>query len=564
MASLIKKIKKGHAYYYAVQCARVDGRPRIVWQKYLGTLEAIVKRADEARPPVPIQSVVFELGAVAGLLRIAQRLGVVELINHVVPKRDQGPSVGEYLVLAALNRAVAPCSKVAIGDWYEQTVLRRLWRFPKRAFSSQRFWDHMDMVDQEAIGTIQEGLLERIRTRFGLDPRVLLYDTTNFFTFVATSNDRSRLARRGNSKAKRYDLRQVNLALLVAGDYHVPLLHRVYPGNVPDVSFFRQISGELIGWYERLAGPCEEATLVFDKGNVSDEEMEHLVREGVHFVTALSANRMPELLTVPLDQMGPVPGILGARAFAATAQLWGKSCQAVTVYTESFFTTQLSGLTQHLVQCQNKLGQLEHRLQAWHSGPRRGKRPTLGGVRTQVREILSAQFMKELFAVQITQERGLPRLSYRLRHDELRRLTQERLGRTVLVSDHLQWTTTQIIEAYRSLTRIEEVFKDMKNVTFLRWQPAFHWTDQKIMVHGFYCVLALLLATLARKTVLQAGIKLTVPALLKELSRIQQVAVIYPPGTLACPRDHLVLTRMTPRQRKMAEALQIGDILSEG
>jgi hypothetical protein len=104
----------------------------------------------------------------------------------------------------------------------------------------------------------------------------------------------------------------------------------------------------------------------------------------------------------------------------------------------------------------------------------------------------------------------------------------------------------------------------MKNVEFLRWQPAFHWTDQKIMVHGFYCVLALLLATLARQVVVEAGMKATIPALLKELNRIREVAVIYPPGTPAHRKDHVALTRMTPRQKKMADLLEIAQALSEG
>jgi len=47
-----------------------------------------------------------------------------------------------------------------------------------------------------------------------IDARILLYDTTNFFTFLATTNHRSDLVRRGHSKQKRHDLRQVGLAFL--------------------------------------------------------------------------------------------------------------------------------------------------------------------------------------------------------------------------------------------------------------------------------------------------------------------------------------------------------------
>ena len=242
MATIIHKMKKGRPYYYAVESARVNGKPRIVWQKYLGTVDAIVGRLEQTRPEKPHEAVLFEAGGVAALLRIAQRLDLAGVIDAAVPKRGQGPSVGHYMVLAALNRALAPCSKLGIGDWYEQTVLRRLWRFEKTAFTSQRFWDHMSMVSEAAIEAIQAALAPRIRQQFGLDAQVLLYDTTNFFTFLSTANDRCPLAKRGHSKAKRNDLRQVGLALLVTREFQIPLFHKVYEGNVPDVSLFPDLA----------------------------------------------------------------------------------------------------------------------------------------------------------------------------------------------------------------------------------------------------------------------------------------------------------------------------------
>ena len=45
MATIIKKIKKGRPYYYAVVSKRVDGKPRIVWQKYLGTVDSLLLHA---------------------------------------------------------------------------------------------------------------------------------------------------------------------------------------------------------------------------------------------------------------------------------------------------------------------------------------------------------------------------------------------------------------------------------------------------------------------------------------------------------------------------------------
>jgi len=561
MTTIIKKIKKGRPYYYAVESARVKGKPRIVWQKYLGTLEAIVQRAKGVSPPRPKETVIFEAGGVAALLGIAQRLRLSELINEVAPKRAQGPSVGHYMLLAAINRALAPCSKLAIGEWYDQTVLRRLWRFPRSAFSSQRFWDHMEMVSEHALELIQEKLVWRIQEEFGLDGKVLLYDTTNFFTFLATTNERCGLAQRGRSKAKRHDLRQVGLALLTTREFQAPLFHRTYPGNVPDVRLFAELASELIRRHHDAFDRSPGATLIFDKGNISDEAMERLIVSGSHFVAALPANRASALLAIPFDEFRAIPRCPGTRAAAVETTMWAKRCRAVVAYSESFFTQQLSGITHNLIKCQKKLMDLEKGLSKWRRGKRRGKKPTIASIKKSVRNILTAQFMKELFKTSVTEERSLPRLRYEVDHKVLDRLTHERLGRTVLITDQLEWTPTEVIEAYRSLAAIEESFKNMKNIDFLRWQPAYHWTDQKIKVHAFYCVLALLLATLARKVVVQAGLETTIMALLKELTAIREVAVIYPKGALAHRRNHIALSRMTPRQKKIAEHLKIADIL---
>ena len=561
MACIIKKKKKNRWYYYAAESARVDGKPRIIWQKYLGTIDAIVKRADQAAPPKPKETVIFDAGGVAGLLGVAQRLGVVELIDQVVPKREQGPSVGQYMVLAALNRALAPCSKLAIGDWYEQTVLRRLWRFQKSAFSSQRFWDHMDMVSEQAIDCVQEQLAPRIEREYGLDRNVLLYDTTNFFTFLASSNSRGQIAKRGRSKAKRHDLRQVGLALLVTCEGQVPLFHRVYTGNITDVTLFPALAKELLERHDGLVGSSKDATLVFDKGNVCDEAMQRFVVPGRHFVAALPANQASELIASPLDDFEDIQGLPGTRAHRVKHEFWDRDCTAVVAYTESFFTQQLAGVTTNLVKCQKKLMDLEKSLSKWRQGKTRGKRPTVRGVQRSVRNILSPQFMKDLLQTGVEEERALPRLRYQVDHNALDKLTNERLGRTVLVTDHLDWSAKDVIGAYRSLTAIEDAFKNMKNIDFLHWQPAYHWTTQKIRVHGFYCVLALLLATLARNVAAQAGITMTIPALLKELTAIREVAVIYPQGTLAHRKDHIALSRMTARQKKLAECLDIARVL---
>jgi transposase len=53
---------------------------------------------------------------VAALLNIAERLGIADIIDEHVSKINQGLSIGSYMVLAVINRAVQPTSKNTFFD----------------------------------------------------------------------------------------------------------------------------------------------------------------------------------------------------------------------------------------------------------------------------------------------------------------------------------------------------------------------------------------------------------------------------------------------------------------
>ncbi len=228
MPSLTAKQIDGHTYYYARYCQRVDGKPKIVRQVYLGKIEDLVASTEQAHiPPQPLETQVASCGDIAALWEIAQRLDLVPLLDSLFPKRHQGLSCGQYLLLAALNRAIAPTSKVQLADWYRRTILTRLLPVDPALLSSQNFWNHMDLITADQILEFERQMTERLIQRFQLDLRALVYDGTNFFTYINTRTP-SQLPQRGHNKQKRGDLRQVNLGLLVSTDFHIPLFHRVY------------------------------------------------------------------------------------------------------------------------------------------------------------------------------------------------------------------------------------------------------------------------------------------------------------------------------------------------
>jgi transposase len=564
MPSIIKKTKKGKAYYYAVQCKRVNGKPRIAWQKYLGSVEAIIKRSEQNLAPLPTETVLFEAGGVAALLSIATRLGLIDLINRIVPKRDQGPSVGHYVVLAALNRALDPLSKSQIGDWYHNTVLQRLWGFSSEVFNSQRYWDHMDMISEDSIDKIQNFLTERARKEFSLETQSLLYDTTNFFTHIDTHNNRNTIAQRGKNKQKRADLRQVNLALLTTRDFQIPLFHKAYEGNTPDIKFFPEVVTDLLSRHSAVFGPLSDATLVFDKGNFSEESKEQLLYSGTYFVAGLKAEVHPEIFAAPIDQFENALTMPGTKFYESTIEVHGKSCKAVVSYSESFFTQQLASLSVTMTKCQERLKELHGYLLSWTNEKKpKGSRPTKAKVKEKLKQILSPQHMESVFTVNLVEVGNLPCIHYSVNRQELDKITATRLGRTLLLTNRQSWLPTEIITTYRDLANIEEAFKNMKNRDYLRWQPAFHWTDQKIKAHSLYCVIALLLATLARKMAWEAGQEVSLPALLDDLSAMKEVALLYSDQGNKL-KAHFTMNSMTPRQKKFAEIFGIGEILVAG
>src|SRR5438876_4086764 len=163
MPSLTRKIIKGRSYYYARWCQRVGGRPKIVKTAYLGPLENIVQAVETAQQPLPPHTAeVSQFADVAALYDQALQIGLIELIDAQVPKRDQGLSVGQYLVLAAINRAAHPTSKAKLAAWYRHSILPRLIPATADQLSSQAFWNHMDRVSQEDIEDALDAGLPRV------------------------------------------------------------------------------------------------------------------------------------------------------------------------------------------------------------------------------------------------------------------------------------------------------------------------------------------------------------------------------------------------------------------
>jgi hypothetical protein len=241
MAHFHVKTKKGRPYLYVREIARVDGKPKVISQIYIGSPEKVAGLLGSKETDI-LNLKVEEFGSLWLAHQIDRDIDLCGIIDSVIPKaeRETGPSVGEYFLYCVLNRMVEAVSKNKLADWYRKTAIQHIRPVDLDELTSKRYWEKWDRVNETGLHTIARQFFERIWQVETPSADCLLFDTTNYYTYMASQTD-SELAQRGKNKAGKHHLRQIGLGLLVARDSRLPLYYSVYPGNIPmTVSILRR------------------------------------------------------------------------------------------------------------------------------------------------------------------------------------------------------------------------------------------------------------------------------------------------------------------------------------
>ena len=559
-----KKIH-GRTYYYYSKWAWVDGKCRRVWQKYLGKLENIVTAVDQGGP-APLYAEVFQWALPTALWKESVTAELLKHTNSLCPKRRQGLSTAEYLVIAAINRAICPSSKRSMWEWFSQTsLLRQIPHACKASLVSQRFWDHMGRINSGTASLIWKRIIEDVIRREDIDLSSVSYDGTNFYTFIDTFNTRCQIAKRGKNKQGRSNLRQVSYALFCCADGHVPLFYDVYEGNRNDAKQFSLMLRRFHSFFKELSADnssTPDTTVIFDKGNNSADNFALLDSAGLDFVGSVKLGEHKELVRIPNNDSAFVPcqdaELEGTKVLRVTKKVYGRQRTLVVTYNQNLFNAQWLTLQNDITKAGEKLSLLQTKLQDRAGGIiKRGKIPTAKSIETQCSNILSRQHLKNI--IKVTIRKGpdkVPQLDYTIDTAALDKLSQTWLGKNILITSRDEWADSKIIEAYRSQFIIEDVFKEMKDRNTGSWWPLHHWTDSKIRVHGLYCTIAVLLRALMLRRIRDAGLELSPKRALRELNAICEVVTIYPRKRRAkTQRKQTTLTKTSEVQRQLLSIL---------
>ena len=511
MASLQARKVRGHTYWHIVESRRVNGKPRPIPIAYLGKADDILTRlkAADASDELRLQS--RSHGAVAALWALAAEFDIAGIIDrqlatsgrrvsgadlsaakpHLAALSNDGLTVGQSLTLASIGRACHPTSKRGFAPWASTTTLGALAHTDVERLTSQHFWDQMDQIPVEAIAPIEREIVSRVLARLTLPVDTLLFDATNFFTFIASTNSRPQLPARGHNKQKRDDLRQVGIALLCSREGGIPLLHQTYGGQVADATCFADVLPSIRQRVVELERDIETMTLVYDKGNVSRKNQKRVDNAQLHYVTSLTAASQHEFVDKANAQLTQVDLGRGQTvlAYRERRKIWGAERTAVLVLSERLREGQIRGILQHVKSALRWLLDLDETL---NRGKQKRDRARIQ--RDIENRLQGRQHLRQVLRFELAG--GDPKLSLTYAFDQqaFHALAEQHLGRVVLITDRHDWSTSEIIRAYHGQSHIEAVFAHLKDPMHLGLRPQHHWTDQKLHVHVFTCILGYLLA----------------------------------------------------------------------
>jgi len=570
MASLYKKVIHGRPYWYLREMGWVDGRPKMVSERYIGSaadVEALLDAREQA--VLPERTRHLDFGAVAAAWGLLQELDVAGIIDEAVGPGPPGQplSTGAYLALAVLNRLVDPCSKRGFADWWKATAADRFTKIPASALDHRRFWDAMHAVPLDALAGIEEKLALKACARFGLDTSSVALDMTNFATFIDTGNDKAPIAQRGKAKQKRSDLRLVGLGLVVTRDGGIPLLSHAYPGNKPDVTQFPHMIATLAARHTALANlaaanaadigrepgaataAAPDMTVVFDAGQTSAANSALLADTRLHYVGSVPASDCADLLALPASARTVVDPdrFAGLSAYDTRRLVYGAERRTILTHSPELHEHQARGFTSTtLAKAGTQLDELAATLA-------RGKTSrTRTRVEAEIAAITHDSWVRRVITWKMDGDKPKDlRLTWGIDPDAHTGLEDEIFGKHVLITDHDHWPVADVIAAYRSQSEAESAFRQMKDRHVVSFAPMFHWTEHNIRVHTFTCVLALQIAHLMRLSADRAGLHLSVRQLLHQLAGIAETVLIYP-STGGRPKARRMLTETTDLQDQLA------------
>jgi len=492
-----------------VEEARTGPRPPVDQNEPLDPERIALEEAREAGPV----HVGHQMWHQLGLKTMLRRAGLSEwacLLSEVM----------------TLNRLICPLSEHATPDWLRRTAIGDILGTEFSTLTEDALYRTLDTLHPHRE-QIERDLAAREQQLFQLDETIYLDDLTS--TSCEGQVVRNRQAKRGYSRDKRFDCKQVLVGLVLDRD-GFPKAHEIFAGNRQD----RSTVQEMLERLKKRIGQPPDATVVVDRGMAYEENLAQIRAQGLHYIVAgRQAERdawLAELETDDWEEVVRTPSPRNPHQRKSRVQIKRRQ-QGHEVY--------VLCLSAGREETDRALRQThEHRLledlEALRRRIEKGQLKDMAKIhqgigRLQERHPRVARYYR------ITYDAAQKRLAW---HEETgkKAIAEQLDGSYVLKTDRQELSAEEIWRTYTLLTRVEAAFRAMKSPLMER--PIFHHLQRRTETHIFLCILAYHLLVAIEKKFLDQSTHTSWWSLRQQLSTHQVVTVVLPPSN-----GHLVKIR---------------------
>jgi transposase len=534
-----RKNGKTHTYWRLVRSVRI-GR-RVVQQTVatLGELDAHGRarakafakhlglgsdQGDLFEPRVPCEPVAVNLrkvrlergrtfGAVWLAWTLWRALKLDELCERLMPKGREEIPWASMTAILAVAQLCEPSSELQIAEnWYRSTALEDLLGVTADKVNDDRLYRALDQLLPHKT-EIEKHLRGRFGEMFHVAYDLLLYDVTStYFEGEAQDNE---LAKRGHSRDKRPDCKQVCIALVVTRE-GIPLGYEIFAGNRVDVTTVE----EIVTAMEERHGAAERIW-VMDRGMVSEENLEWLRGGKRRYLVGTPKGELRRFAAALVDKrewMEVREGLSVKLCPSPDGQETFVLCRSEERrLKESAMHERFSN------RIRLRLDSLRRRVERARKAVDRGK------VERQIGRLLGQNTRAaNRFVVRVS-ERADRASGLDVEWIERQEWTEWAAlseGAYVLRTNVSEWTADELWRTYIQLTDAEAAFRTHKSDLSIR--PVHHQTAARTRAHILVCFVAYAMWKTLEKWQQEAGLGRSPRKVMDELKQIQSTDVVLP------------------------------------